>query len=389
MTPEPGCADDPELSVILPALNEEESIGACLRKISRVFSENSLRGEIIVVDSSTDGTAKIARDLGAKVIHPDRFGYGNAYLAGFREARGRIIVIGDADDTYDFSDIPRLVEPIRHGADLVIGSRFRGTILPGAMTPLHRYIGNPLLTWMLNAIFHTGYTDTHSGFRAIRKEALDRISLKSGGMEFASEMLIRASESNLKIAEIPITYSVRKTPSKLHSFADGWRHIRFVLLMRPIPFLALPGILFAAIGCIMIGLFFLKGNVEASHFNAFILAALFLLGGLQITLMGTEVSVYSVIHGYQEKRGFAARIMNYRTLEKFLFLGGILVALGILSGIRIIAIWTGSGFGELSEFSGALLSLILVISGMEILFFSILVSMMLLNENNGHSQVAP
>ena len=380
--------DTPDVSVILPALNEEKTIASCIGKIQSAFRDAGISGEIIVSDSSTDATPEIARKLGARVIHPERPGYGNAYLAAFPEARGKVVVMGDADDTYDFADIPRLIEPIAKGADLVIGSRFRGVITAGSMAPLHRYLGNPLLTWLMNALYHTRFSDTHSGFRAITRKALSRLDLKTGGMEFASEMLIRASERGLNIVEIPITYSPRQSPSKMHSFADGWRHLRFVLLMRPVPFLALPGIAFAAIGFILMALFYGAGSLETSHFNSFILGTLLLLGGVQTFLTGVEISVYSIVHGYQEKRGLVAGIMNYHRLEELLLAGGILVLLGFALGLRIIASWVAEGFGELAGFSNAIVSMVLIVVGMQVLFFAIFTSMMLLNENNrhGHAQ---
>ncbi|HXW99400.1 MAG TPA: glycosyltransferase [Methanomicrobiales archaeon] len=380
--------DTPDVSVILPALNEEKTIASCIGKIQSAFRDAGISGEIIVSDSSTDATPEIARKLGARVIHPERPGYGNAYLAAFPEARGKVVVMGDADDTYDFADIPRLIEPIAKGADLVIGSRFRGVITAGSMAPFHRYLGNPLLTWLMNALYHTRFSDTHSGFRAITREALARLDLKTGGMEFASEMLIRASERGLTIVEIPITYSPRQSPSKMHSFADGWRHLRFVLLMRPVPFLALPGIAFAAIGFILMALFYGAGSLETSHFNSFILGTLLLLGGVQTFLTGVEISVYSIVHGYQEKRGLVAGIMNYHRLEELLLAGGILVLLGFALGLRIIASWVAEGFGELAGFSNAIVSMVLIVVGMQVLFFAIFTSMMLLNENNrhGHAQ---
>ncbi|MDD1665560.1 MAG: glycosyltransferase family 2 protein, partial [Methanomicrobiales archaeon] len=290
----PSTPDEPvEVSVILPALNEEKTIGSCISKIRKVFLEHGIRGEIIVSDSSTDSTPVIAAGLGARVIHPGQPGYGNAYLAAFREARGRIIILGDADDTYDFADIPKFLGAIREGADLVVGSRFKGEIRPGSMAPLHRYVGNPLLTWLINWIYGTRFSDTHTGFRAITREALSRLDLRTGGMEFASEMLIRASEKGLSVVEIPITYSLRQSPSKMHSFADGWRHLRFVLLMRPVPFLAIPGLAFAGIGLVLMTAFYLTGNLETSRFNSFILGTLLLLGGIQAFLTGVEISVYS------------------------------------------------------------------------------------------------
>ena len=373
-----------DVSVILPALNEAVTIGTCIEKIRKVFLEKDICGEIIVMDSSTDATGTIAKNLGATVIRPVKGGYGNAYLEGFSHAKGTYIVMGDADNTYDFFDIPRLIEPLKKGADLVVGSRFKGEIKPGSMTPLHRYIGNPVLTKMLNFVFSTSFSDSHSGFRAIRRSALEQLNLTSGGMEFASEMLIRASEKGLITAEVPITYSPRVSPSKLHSFADGWRHIRFVLLMRPVPFLAFPGIFFAFIGFILMGVFYVTGDIEVSHLHSFILGALLLMGGAQGVFMGILISTYSIIHGYREKSWFMKKIMDYHSLEKFLIAGGVFIFLGILIGASIIYQWFASRFGELSQISTAIVALLLIIIGMEVLFFSIFTSMMLLNENNGN-----
>ncbi|MHB8053150.1 MAG: glycosyltransferase family 2 protein [Methanoregula sp.] len=377
----------PTVSVILPALNEERTIADCIRKIQAVFSENSIDGEILVADSSTDKTADIARSLGATVIHPEKPGYGNAYLAAFHYARGRYIVIGDADDTYDFSKIPRLLAPLDAGADFVVGSRFKGMIRHGAMTPLHRYIGNPLLTWMINIIFGTEYSDTHSGFRAITREALDRLTLATGGMEFASEMLVMAAKEQLKVAEVPIDYYPRQVPSNLHSFADGWRHIRFVLLMKPLPFVAIPGLLFSLIGILLMGFFYFEGNVESSHLHMFILGAILLIGGLQVIITGFLMKTYSVVHGYENKAGIIVSLMQYHNLEKFLILGACLILAGVLLGFNIIVKWFAVSFGFLSEISTAITALVLIVSGIQVFLFTVFQSMMLLNENNNHAQV--
>jgi glycosyltransferase involved in cell wall biosynthesis len=375
----------PEISVVLPALDEERTIGECIRKIQEIFSRNAICGEIIVADSSIDKTREIAESLGARVIRPEKSGYGNAYLAGFAAARGRYIVMGDADNTYDFYDIPRLIAPLKDGADFVIGSRFKGTILKGAMTGLHRYIGNPLLTWMVNFIFHTHFSDTHSGFRAITREALDRLPLKTGGMEFASEMLVMASKEHLKITEVPIDYYPRETPSKLHSFADGWRHIRFVLLMKPLPFVAVPGFLFFVVGLLLMGFFALQGDVESSHLHTFILGAILVMGGMQVILTGFLMKTYSVVHGYENKAGIIVGLMKYSNLEKFLVLGAALFVAGVIFGLNILVRWVAVGFGFLSEISAAIMALVLIISGIQIFLFAVFQSMMLLNENNGHA----
>jgi len=372
-----------EVSVILPALDEERTIGQCIEKIQKVFHDNIINGEIIVSDASTDRTAEIAQSLGAVVIQPVKKGYGNAYLEGFRHAQGRVIIIGDSDNTYDFSEIPKLLAPLKTGsADFIIGSRFKGTIHDGAMSPLHRYIGNPILTWMVNVIFHTHYSDTHSGFRAITREALVRLKLKTGGMEFASEMLVMASKEQLRIEEVPINYYPRLTPSKLHSFADGWRHVRFVLLMKPLPFIAIPGTVFSVLGLILMAFFYTQGDIESSHLHTFILGAIMVMGGIQVILTGFLMKTYSVVHGYERKSGLIELLMNYNNLEKFILVGTLLALIGILFGLSIFIRWISVNFGALSQISTAIISLVFIVSGIQIFLFAVFQSMMLLNEND-------
>jgi glycosyltransferase involved in cell wall biosynthesis len=295
---------------------------------------------------------------------------------GFGRARGDYVVMGDADGTYDFSELPALVSPLSDGADLVIGSRFAGKMDPGSMTWLHRYIGNPLLTWLLNRIFHTQFTDTHSGYRAIRREALERLHLRSSGMEFASEMLVAANREHLRIEEVPIHYHPRKTPSNLHSFADGWRHVRFILLLKPIPFIAVPGLIFALIGIALISLLALGAE---THEHSIILGGFLLVAGVQAFLTGAMIDVYSVIHGYGERSRITDIILRYHNLERFLVLGGLVILLGIVLGFSIITEWIQSGYGSLSEIANAILSLAGISVGVQIIFFAIFVSMMRMN----------
>jgi glycosyltransferase involved in cell wall biosynthesis len=369
----------PTLSVVIPALNEEETIGECIGKIRTVFADLGIEGEIVIADSSSDRTAAIAESLGAIVVRPEMRGYGNAYLAGLAQARGRYIVIGDADDTYDFLEIPRLLVPLENGADMVLGSRLRGEIRKGAMPALHRYIGNPLLTWLLNRVFGTRISDAHTGFRAIRREALERLHLKTGGMEFASEMIIEAAKAGLAVAEVPITYHPRVAPSKLQSFSDGWRHIRFMLLYRPIPFLAVPGLIFTLFGVFLMLIFLVQGNVETNNMHSFILGAIAFIGGLQALLMGVNIKIYSVFHGYSTDVGFVARLMNYYSLEQELVVGAVLMLIGTIVGIGILWNWIASGFGSLSQIANAVLALALFLAGMQIVFSAIFVSMMMLS----------
>nr|WP_280897453.1 DPM/DPG synthase family glycosyltransferase [Methanolinea mesophila] len=375
-------SDHPDISIILPAMNEELTIGRCIERIRDGLSRCELSAEIVVSDSSSDRTPEIARSMGARVVHPKNRGYGNAYLEGFRASRGGIIVIGDSDGTYDFSELPRLVAPILKGADLVVGSRFQGTMEKGSMPALHYYIGNPLLTKILNLAFKTNYSDTHSGFRAITRTAWESLNLRSTGMEFASEMLVMASINGLKVAEVPISYSPRVAASKLHSFADGWRHLRFLFLLKPIPFLAIPGLLFSLMGVMLMGIFSLYGDVNQLHLNTFILGAFFLIGGVQFVLSAISIKTYSVVHGYDRMEGVAKYLMNYYNLEKMLVIGGILIFAGILLGSTIVADWISTGYGVLNQFSQAVTALLLTIVGLQVILTSIFVSMMLLNESS-------
>lgn len=377
---------DIDVSVIIPTRDEEQAIGRCIEKIQSVFQAHNIKGEIIIADYSTDRTTEIAASLGAIIIHSKKIGYGAAYLTAFPHVRGRYVVMGDGDDTYDFSQIPLLIEPLKQGIDLVIGSRFLGKIQPGSMTALHRYLGNPLLTWMVNVFFHAHFSDVHSGFRAITREALERLDLKTPGMEFASEMLIRARQKGFAIREVPIIYFPRKTPSKLHSFADGWRHIRFVLLLNPLPFLAISGAIFALFGLILMTLFSFEENIATSHLHSFILGAFFLCGGIQIIVFGVLIKVYSVVHGYQEKRGIIELVMNYHSLERFLAVGGGICIIGLFLGMQVIITWICSGFGQMSEIVKAVLTLCLGTIGLQIIFMAIFISMMLLREENGNNK---
>jgi len=219
-----------EISIVMPCLNETKTVGACILKAKRALKKMDAEGEVIVADNgSTDGSDLIAESLGAKVVHQPVKGYGSAYRAGIDAAQGKYIVCADSDDTYDFSFLPSFIYPLKNGFDFVIGTRLRGEILPGAMPWMHRYIGNPLLTGILNVLFKAGVSDAHCGMRAFTRTAYEEMRLCTTGMEFASEMVIKAAKLKLKITEVPITYSPRKGKSKLHPFRDGWRHLKFML----------------------------------------------------------------------------------------------------------------------------------------------------------------
>ncbi len=241
----------PRVSVVIPCLNEAATIEECVRRARQALDANGIDGEIIVADNgSDDGSGKLAVGAGAQVVLEPERGYGSAYLAGFAAARGRYVVMADADLTYDFDEIPRFVGELEDGADVVIGNRMHH-IHPGAMPWHHRYIGNPLLSGFLNLLFRTGVDDAHCGMRALRREVLPRLDLRTTGMEFASEMVIRAAKEKLVIRQFPIEYLPREGESKLSSFSDGWRHLRFLLVHSPNHLFILPGAIMAAVGALV------------------------------------------------------------------------------------------------------------------------------------------
>jgi glycosyltransferase involved in cell wall biosynthesis len=370
----------PDVSVVMPSKNEEEAIGRCIDEVKKVFNENHIDGEIIVADSSTDKTAEIARSLGANVITPSKMGYGNAYLEGLPAAKGEYIVIADADNTYDLSEIPRFIEPLMKGeAGFVIGNRLGGEIKKGAMSWLHRYIGNPILTKILNLLFKTNISDAHCGMRAFTREAYEEINLKAGGMEFASEMIMEAARKNLKIQEVPITYYPRSGTSKLDSFGDGWRHMRFMMLYNPTPFFVIPGVFLFAFGLILTLTLLIRGNVVETNLHSLILGSILAIIGFQTIVMGIYTKVYGIVHGVTEAKGFIKMFLDYHSLEIELFLGIALFLGGLVMGISILLTWVHSGYGALSEVGNAVLALITASIGIMLIFSALFVSMLLLD----------
>jgi hypothetical protein len=249
--PEPSL----EVSVVIPCLDERQTIAAAVAAAWSGITLAGADGEVVVVDNgSTDGSAELATAAGARVVHEARRGYGSAYLAGLHAARGRYILMGDGDGTYDFTALPAFLQRCRGGADLVMGSRLRGTIMPGAMPWHHRWIGNPVLTGLLNALFRTGVSDAHCGLRMVARSALPRLDLRTPGMEFASEMVINAKRAGLRIEETPITYRARPSGShsKLHSVRDGLRHVRYILAWASGTALAAPVAVLAALGIVLV-----------------------------------------------------------------------------------------------------------------------------------------
>jgi glycosyltransferase involved in cell wall biosynthesis len=373
----------PEVSVVMPSLNEEKTIGICIEKVKKVFNENHINGEIIISDNSTDKTAEIAKSLGATVITPAKKGYGNAYLAGLSYAKGDFIVIADSDGTYDLSGMPRFLEPLIKGeADFVIGNRLGGNILKKTMPWHHRYIGNPILTKILNWLFKIEISDAHCGMRAFTKEAYEKMNLRTGGMEFASEMIIEAARKNLRIKEVPITYYPRISPSKLRSFSDGWRHLRFMMLYKPIPFLFVPGVLVFLLGVLLSLTIFIRGNVKISHMHSLIFGGILTIIGFQTITTGIYMKAYAAVHGLCEREGFIKKLLDYHSLEKELIIGAALLLIGIAMGLKVVLAWISIGFGSLSEIENAVIAMVLAAIGIQVIFTAIFLSVLLLKEGD-------
>ena len=364
-----------KVSVVIPCLNEEASIQRCVTAARRALEDQSWRGEVIVADNgSEDRSVELASDAGALIVHEPRRGYGSAYLAGFAAASGEYIVMADADLTYDFADIPRFVSKLDEGADLVMGDRM-GNIQPGAMPWLHRYIGNPVLTGILNLFFRTGVRDAHCGMRAVRRAALPQLDLRTTGMEFASEMVIRAGKERLAIDEIPIHYHPREGESKLSSFRDGWRHLRFLLVHSPTWLFIVPGAVMAVIGTLIALTVLLSIEVLGREWDlhAMVGGALLMIVGTQVLALGLCAHAYGT-YFMGERDPWFDRMRARFKLEHGLLLGGAVTFAGVVVGAVIVGIWINRGFGALGEERTAVLAAALVIVGIQIFFSSFLLS---------------
>ncbi len=373
-------SDAMKISIVIPALNEEGIVGKTVRSVPvDELNEKGLETEIIVVDNaSTDNTAKEAEEAGARVVFGAKRGYGNAYLKGFKEAKGDIIVMGDADGTYPFGITYEFIQPILKGeADFVMGSRLKGDIKKGAMPALHKYIGNPFLTGVLNFLFKAGISDSHCGMRAIKKDTLDELHLKSGGMEFASEMVIEAARRKVKIAEIPISYYPREGESKLSSFDDGWRHLRFMMMYRPTPFLLGPGLIAFFVGIILTIVVGLQGY----RLHSLILASLLLIIGYQMLLAWVNFGAFGAVYGFSSSSPTIKKILSYHSLGRELALGLILLVVGVLVGLWVLYSWGLNGFGALNQLEYAMIALILSILGIQTIFSGMFLSLLLLSND--------
>ena len=344
-----------EISIVLPCLNERETVGVCVEKAIASLRAAGLKGEVIVADNgSTDGSIELAKSAGARVVHVGQRGYGNALRGGIEAVRGEYVLMADSDDSYDFAHIPRFVEQLRNGSDLVMGNRFRGGIAEGAMPFLHRYLGNPVLTAIGRLFFHSPCRDFHCGIRAFRKQSYERMDIRSTGMEFASEMVVKASLLGMRVAEVPTTLSPdgRSQPPHLRTWHDGWRHLRFLLMYSPRWLFLYPGITSILAG-LTVCLWLLPGpgRIRNIVFDVHTLAYGFgsILVGFQLLAFAVFTKVFAITEGLLPDDPRLDHLFRYIKLETGLVVGAVFVALGFAGSLLAVSGWARTGFGPITS----------------------------------------
>ena len=349
----PDDRDGVELSVVMPCLNEAATVGICVKKALDALERNGIRGEVIVADNgSTDGSRQIAQNMGAHVVAVERRGYGSALQSGIAAARGRFILMGDADDTYDLSQLGEFVARLREGYDLVMGNRFRGKILPGAMPLLHRYLGNPVLTGIGRLFFRSPVGDFHCGLRGFRKGAIEQLGLRTMGMEFASEMVVKAAAFGLRVTEIPTTLAPdrRDRAPHLRTWRDGWRHLRFLLLYSPRWLFLYPGVALIAMG-ILVNAVLLPGPRKIGNVvfdvHTLLFGAMAILIGFQSVVFATFTKIFAISEGLLPEDPRLSRMFKYITLEVGLIAGVLLILVGTGAWVFGLESWRIRGFGPL------------------------------------------
>jgi len=343
-----------ELSIVMPCLNEVETLATCIQKARLAIDRLGLNAEIVVADNgSADGSQELARELGARVVDVVRKGYGSALIGGIDATRGELVIMGDADDSYDFSAIGPLVVRLREGYDLVMGNRFAGGIKQGAMVWSHRWVGNPVLTAISRLFFHTPVGDMHCGLRGFRKDAYSKLHLSATGMEFASEMVIKASLQGMKIAEVPVVLSPdgRSRPPHLRTWRDGWRHLRFMLLFSPRWLFLYPGLILFAVGGVL-SLVLLPGPVVVAgvrlDIHTLLVAGFLALLGYQLVLFALFTKFFAIRVGFHPPHPVLQSMFRYITLEVGLVVGVLLALAGLVTLIVAVASWSAVGFGNLN-----------------------------------------
>ena len=343
-----------ELTVVMPCLNEAETVATCVRKAVAFIAESGISGEVVVADNgSTDGSQRLAENAGARVVAIAEKGYGNALMGGILAARGEYVIMGDSDDSYDFTNLMPFVEELRKGADLVMGNRFAGGIEPGAMPPLHRYLGNPVLSFAGRLFFRSKIGDFHCGLRGFRKDSAIKLGLQATGMEFASEMVVKATLAKQTITEVPTTLSKdgRSHPPHLRSWRDGWRHLRFLLLFSPRWLFFLPGILIGAAG-LVIGGVVETGPVKIGDVtfdvDTLVAASAMVVIGFQAVLFWLFTQVYAGAEGFLPHEPNVQRLLAKLSLERGLVAGAAIGVAGLVGLIFSLTYWQANKFGQLN-----------------------------------------
>ncbi len=383
----PSVEDAPglELSIVMPCLNESETLGRCIEKALSAIETNGIAGEVIVADNgSTDGSREIAETLGARVVLVEEKGYGSALMGGILAARGRFIIMGDSDDSYDFSEIRPFVEKLREGYELVMGNRFRGGIKPGAMPPLHRYLGNPVLSGLGRLFFRTRIGDFHCGLRGFTKEAVLRMNLQTTGMEFASEIVVKASLLNMNVTEVPTTLSPdgRNRPPHLRSWRDGWRHLRFLLMYSPRWLFLYPGLLLMVLGLLGV-IILVSGRVHLAGIvldvHTLIYTSTLIIIAFDFVLFAVLARVFSMKAGLLPQQPGLEKFFHRITLETGLLAGFVVFLCGMLGALASVFLWWRTSFGPLDP--AVMLRIVipsatLLILGLKIILASFFLSMM-------------
>jgi glycosyltransferase involved in cell wall biosynthesis len=349
--PTPSTAVD--VSIVMPCLNEAETLAKCIGHAQAAVANGGLSAEIIVADNgSTDGSQSIARKLGARVVDVSRKGYGSALIGGIDAAQGRFVVMGDADDSYDFEAIGPLIDKLREGYDLVVGNRFLGGIEPGAMPWSHRWLGNPVLTLISRVFFHAPVGDTHCGLRALRKDAYEKMHLRATGMEFASEMVIKAALKGMRITEVAVVLRPdgRSRPPHLRTWRDGWRHLRFMLLFSPRWLFLYPGLALFALG-VMLSALLVAGPLRVGSvrldIHTLLVAGFGSLIGYQLVLFAVFTKIFAIRAGFHPPHPTLEKIFRYVTLEVGLAAGALMALVGMIALVLAVASWSAVGFGNL------------------------------------------
>ena len=370
---------DPELTILMPCLNEAETLAACINKAREFLTRERIEGEVLVADNgSSDGSVGVAEEHSARVIHVPVKGYGSALMTGIRAARGVYVIMGDADSSYDFSRLDSFMERLRGGYDMVVGNRFKGGIGRGAMPFLHRYLGNPVLSYLGRLFFAIPVGDFHCGLRGFRRDRLLGLRLRARGMEFASEMIVRAALSGLSISEVPTTLSPdgRSRPPHLRTWRDGWRHLRFLLMFSPRWLFLYPGLLLFIVGAAA-QIAILMGPVVVGRVVLDIHTMLFaggaMIAGVQMGLFSVIVKTAAAANDLLPSGSNFRRFLTYFTLERGIAIGGVVALAGFALAGYSLSLWISAGLSEMEPrhvMRVVIPSLTLSVIGMEIMFAS-------------------